>query len=143
MSKGSSSFYRSFKLSAVLVEEQPHLKVYSFEYAEQKYIVYQTKVRANCLTVIDCKENTIIFKKKPFNIYLIGEDTNVFRYIEEFIVQNPALDKKTIKLFVISGLPHKFYGLDEGIFLSARKTPDVNHISVMSEKAFKGFQSVK
>ncbi len=133
----SSTFYNTFRRSAVSVENGEFVKVWTFSFNGREYRVYQTKNRATKLTEIECRGNTIIFKNHPQNGFLTGMRTHLL--IEKFRFQVPAPEKDLISLFVISGVPGTISGLDEGVFHSAQKPVDPAKISVMSGRAFKIF----
>ena len=126
----------AFRASAVLVEEQEFIRIFSLEWNEREYRVFCPKSKTTKLTEIECRGNTVIFRKKPWNGWLTGLRGQT---MEWFRFQIPAFDPNIRFLLLIPGIPGVIQGLDEGIFNSCHKPPENGKISVMTQRAFKTF----
>ena len=96
------------------------------------YRVIITRKRASKLSLIRCVNNTVLWEQIPF-LYLRYNERDRGDVIDHIPV---SVDKNTVTLFIIKGKPRSIWGLDEGMFRSA-KHMDASHINVMSEKKFK------
>ncbi len=107
-------------------------KTVVFENEETTYRIMITKKRANKLSLIRCVNDTVVWEQIPF-LYLRYNERGRGDMIDSIPV---AIDKNSVTLFVIKGRPRSIWGLDEGIFRSAKKF-DPLYINLMSEKKFK------
>ncbi|MBO7250552.1 MAG: hypothetical protein J6V42_04690 [Clostridia bacterium] len=104
----------------------------TFDNAGVLYRVIVTKKRANKLSLIRCVNSTILWEQMPF-LYLRYNERGRGDIIDNITV---SVDKNIVTLFVIKGKPRSIWGLDEGVFRSAKQM-DASYINVMSEKKFK------
>ena len=107
-------------------------KTVLFDHEGVTYCVIITRKRANRLSRIRCVNNTILWEQIPF-LYLRYNERGRGDVIDNIPV---SVDKNMVTLFIIKGKPRSIWGLDEGIFRSA-KHMDAAYINVMSEKKFK------
>ena len=96
------------------------------------YRVVVTKKRANKLSLIRCVNSTVVWEQIPF-FYLRYNERGRGDVIDNIPV---TIDKNTVTLFIIKGRPRDIWGLDEGIFRSA-KNLDPSYINIMSKNKFK------
>ncbi|MBO5682749.1 MAG: hypothetical protein J6S10_02100, partial [Clostridia bacterium] len=75
---------------------------------------------------------TILWEQMPF-LYLRYNERGRGDISDNITV---SVDKNIVTLFVIKGKPRSIWGLDEGVFRSAKQM-DASYINVMSEKKFK------
>ena len=136
MNTKSQSLYETFRAAAVLVETGNFVRTYSLNWNGQEYRVFVSRIKAGRLTEIDCPNNVILYRKKPWNGWLTGLREKT---IEQFRFQIPPFEPGFRFLFLIPGVPGVIRGLDEGIFLSCHKPMENGKISVMTERAFKTF----
>lgn len=97
-----------------------------------KYRVIITQKRASKLSLIRCVNNTILWEQIPF-LYLMCNERGRGDVIDHIPV---SVDKNMVTLFIIKGRPRDIWGLDEGIFRSA-KNLDPSYINIMSKNKFK------
>lgn len=107
-------------------------KTVLFDHEETTYRIIITKKRASKLSLIRCVNSTVVWEQIPF-LYLRYNERGRGDIIDSIPV---TIDKNSVTLFVIKGRPRSIWGLDEGIFRSA-KNPDPSYITLMSEKKFK------
>ena len=96
------------------------------------YRVVVTKKRANKLSLIRCVNSTVVWEQIPF-LYLRYNERGRGDVIDNIPL---TIDKNTVTLFIIKGRPRDIWGLDEGIFRSA-KNLDPSHINIISKNKFK------
>ena len=107
-------------------------KTVSFDHEGVAYRVIITRKRANKLSLIRCVNNTVLWEQIPF-LYLRYNERGRGDVIDNITV---SVDKNIVTLFVVKGKPRDIWGLDEGMFRSAKRM-DASYINVMSEKKFK------
>ena len=107
-------------------------KTVSFDHEGVSYRVVITKKRANKLSIIRCVNSTILWEQIPF-LYLRYNARGRGDVIDSIPV---SIDKNIVTLFIIKGRPRSIWGLDDGIFRSAKRM-DESYVNVMSEKKFK------
>ena len=107
-------------------------KTVFFDNEGVSYRVIITKKRANKLSIIQCKNSTILWEQIPF-LYLRYNERGRGNIVDSIPV---SIDKNIVTLFIIKGKPRSIWGLDEGIFRSSKQM-DVSCVNVMSEKKFK------
>ncbi len=128
------SFYSAFKKLAVCTEETDQYRTLRFSIREKKYVVYQSKKRANNNTEIQCGQRGHVMWKQH---YPIGYITN--NYEVDCLITLPRTSDETV-IVLILGKPSVIKGLDENGYVSSRGTPkDPTDVFVMSEAAFKLF----
>jgi len=96
------------------------------------YRVMITKKRANKLSLIRCVNDTVVWEQIPL-LYLRYNERGRGNVIDNIPV---TIDKNCVTLFVIKGQPRDIWGLDEGMFRSAKRL-DSSYINLISEKQFK------
>lgn len=130
------SLYDAYCHTAVKTEENANVILSDVGYGGKKYWIYVTKKKADKLTVITCRNNTVLWGQMPILPRLTG--TQFLVPVDIFIERvRTARDRTTV--FVISGKPGSIEGLDDGIFRSARHPGGEGFVNVMSEAAFKTF----
>ena len=130
------SLYNAFRTFGKLVEENDYIKKYAFEQGDQKYTVYLTKKAATKATHILCDGDETIYWEQ---LYIMGGMSNPT--IVKNVLVKPIRESDEITIVVIKGKTSIIKGLDEGIWVSAKKGKLTNkkEIFVMSEAAFKLF----
>ena len=128
------SLYGEFKRSGKLLCADDYCNTYSFEYKGRRVILKKTKKKANKYTVINCSGRSITWEQTvQISVY-----TSENEYFE--VDMSEKRDPDTVYIFVASGVPNHFKGLDEGLFLSAQSNrPQDSGVYVMSERRFKNF----
>ena len=124
--------YKSYLNNRKNVVSDKSTKTVLFDHEGVAYRIIITRKRANKLSLIRCVNNTILWEQIPF-LYLRYNERGRGDVIDNITV---SVDKNIVTLFVIKGKPRDIWGLDEGMFCSARRI-DSSHINVMSEKKFK------
>ena len=107
-------------------------KTVTFEHEGISYRVITTKRRANRLSLIRCVNNAVVWEQIPL-LYLRYNERGRGNVIDNIPV---SIDKNMVTLFVIKGKPRSIWGLDEGIFRSAKRM-DASYVTLMSEKRMK------
>ena len=102
-----------------------------FEEDGKQYEIYFTRRRANKLSILHCKDNTIEWEQLPVIPRIAGR---LYGIPEPIIRLAPQKD--CIKIFVVMGKPNSITGLDDGIFRSIHKY-DEAYVNVMSVARFK------
>lgn len=119
-----------------LIEESESIKKRCFNFNGKKYVVYTTKAAATKATRIYCEvDNTIYWEQH----YMMGGMCTPS--IVKTVLVKPERKPDEIVIVVIKGKPGVIIGLDEGIWVSAKrgKLCGKKDIFVMSEAAFKLF----
>jgi len=96
------------------------------------YRVIITKKRASKLSLIHCVNGAVVWEQIPL-LYFRDNERGRGEIIDTIPV---TIDKNSVTFFVIKGRPRSIWGLEEGIFRSARNL-DSSYINLMSEKKFK------
>lgn len=112
--------------------ENENTKTVIFTLDGVSYRVIMTKKRANRLSLIRCKNKTVVWEQIPL-LYLRYNERGRGDVIDSIFIDT---DRKYVTLFVIKGKPREIWGLDEGVFCSANHF-DASRINLMSEKRFK------
>ena len=136
MSEDRLSIYNAFRSFGKEIEENDNYRKVTFEIGSQKYAVYMSKNLATKATRIYCEaDNTVYWEQ----YYMMGGMCTPS--IVKSILVKPERAKDEIALVVIKGNPGIIVGLDEGIWVSARKGKfdSMKDIFVMSEAVFKLF----
>ena len=118
------------KRKSAIVEQST--KTVLFDHEDVTYRVIITRKRANKLSLIRCVNSAILWEQIPL-LYLRYNERGRGDVIDNISV---SVDKNIVTLFVVKGKPRSIWGLDEGVFRSA-KYMDASYINVMSEKKFK------
>lgn len=132
----SMSIYSYCRTFGYLMEESESVKKIGFNLNGQKYVVYTTKKAATKATRIYCEaDNTIYWEQ----YYMMGGMCTPS--IVKTVLVKPERKPDEIAIVVIKGKPGVIIGLDEGIWVSAKRGTlcGEKDIFVMSEAAFKLF----
>ena len=135
-SESRLSLYNAFRTLGEIIEENDNYKKTVFELNGQKYAVYVSKKSATKATCIYCgADNTVYWEQ----YHMMGGPATP--HIVKSVLLKPKREKNEISLVVIKGKPRSIVGLDEGIWVSAKKGRLSNdkEIFAMSEAAFKLF----
>ena len=130
------SFYSHYRKFGEKVDENEYIRTVRFNYKDKNFVIYITKKSANRLTHIHCREDeTVNWEQR--RIYGFMNPSRVER-----VLAKPKRSANEIVVFVIKGRPGTITGLDEGIFVSAKKgrLDTDKDIFVMSEAVFKCFE---
>lgn len=130
------SFYSHYRKFGETVEENEKIKTVRFNYKDKNFVIYITKRSANKATRIHCKEDETVYWEQ-IRMYGFANPS----YVERILARlKRSADE--IAIFVIKGKPGLITGLDEGIFVSAKKgrLDSDKDIFVMSESVFKLFE---
>lgn len=136
LSESNLSIYNAFRSFGKINEETDNYKKITFEINSQKYVVFMSKNSATKATRIYCDiDNTVYWEQ----YYMMGGHCSP--YIVKSVLVKPNRAKDEIVLVVIKGKPGMIIGLDEGIWVSAKKGKlnSSKDIFVMSEAVFKLF----
>lgn len=136
LSESKLSIYNAFRSLGKTVEENDNYKKVTFELNAQKYAVYISKKTANKATRIYCGEDNTVYWEQQ---YIMGGHCSP--YVVKGVLVKPERAKEEITFAVIKGKPGVIVGLDEGIWVSAKKgrLDSLKDIFVMSEAVFKLF----
>ena len=134
--ESSLSIYQYYRKFGTLVEENENVKKIEFTLNAQKYVVYITKKVANKATRIYCEANETVYWEQ----YYMAGGTLAPTIVKSTLVK-PERNSDEVVIVVIKGKPGIIVGLDEGIWVSAKKGMLSNNkeIFVMSEANFKLF----
>ena len=135
-SENNLSIYNAFRSFGKTTEENDLYRKVTFEVNSQKYTVYISKNSATKATSIYCEsDNTVYWEQR----YMMGGMCTPS--IVKTVLVNPRREKDEVTLVVIKGKPGVIVGLDEGIWVSAKKgkLSSAKDIFVMSEAVFKLF----
>ena len=135
-SENNLSIYNAFRSFGKTTEENDLYRKVTFEVNSKKYTVYISKNSATKATSIYCEsDNTVYWEQR----YMMGGMCTPS--VVKTVLVNPKREKDEITLVVIKGKPGVILGLDEGIWVSAKKgkLSSAKDIFVMSEAVFKLF----
>ena len=134
------SLYNYSRTFGEQVEENEHIKKIIFTFNNQKYVLYITKKSANKATRIYCEKDETIYWEQH---YMMGGIST--SQIVKSVLVKPERKPDEIAIVVIKGKPGIITGLDEGIWVSAKKgkLSGEKDIFVMSEVVFKVFSVQK
>ena len=124
--------YKLYLKNRKNAETDKSTKTVFFDNDGIRYRVIMTKKRANKLSLIRCVNDTVVWEQIPL-LYLRYNERGRGDVIDNITV---TIDRNNVTLFVIKGRPRDIWGLDEGIFRSAKRL-DASYINLMSEKKFK------
>lgn len=136
MSEASLSLYHYSRAFGQCVWENELVKKIAFTYNGEKYVMYTTKRAATKATRIYCEGDGTIYVEQ---LYMMGGMCTPARMKNMLVKPERGADE--IVLVVIKGKPGMIIGLDEGVWVSAKKgrLHTNKDIFVMSEAAFKVF----
>lgn len=124
--------YKSYLNNRKNAVSDKRTKTVLFDNEGITYRVIVTKKRANKLSLIRCVNDTVVWEQIPF-LYLRYNERGRGDVIDNIPV---TIYKNSVTLFIIKGRPRDIWGLDEGMFRSAKRL-DASYINLMSEKKFK------
>lgn len=127
-------YARSF---GIVLEEDDEYQKLGFERNGKKYVIYQTNKRAAKATRIDCGKDDTLYRTQ----YYIAGGHGSPSAVKKTLLRPQRNPDETV-IVVIKGKPGSIVGLDEGIWVSAKKGTlrSKEDIFVMSEAAFKLFE---
>lgn len=127
------TFFEAFKKNAALVEKNGLCCIYSLEYNYENYTVVKTLKSANKHTVIRLESENILWDQLiPMGIRPACETT--------VLSKKNFAEKGTRGVFVVSGVPQRICGLDEGGYVSSKRKAETNSdVYVMTAAALKLF----
>lgn len=136
--QSACSLYYAYKKETVPVYENDYFKTFSIKYNDKNVEVSVTKKTADKYTVIRLFDNIIEWDQLSRAPRLVGA---TFDSGEKTVIQKVSSSSDGIyRLFIIAGKPAAIYGLDEGMFRSARHPGGSEYMHVMSMSAFKCFE---
>lgn len=131
------TLYQYCRSFGEVTDENENVQKIIFELDSQKYAVYYTKKAATKATHIECENDSTIYWTQH---YMLGGMS--CPSVVKNVLLKPKREAGEIAIVVIKGKPAVICGLDNGIFVSAKKgrlsTP--KDVFVMSEAAFKVFE---
>lgn len=132
-SEAVPSFYEIFKKSAVQTGEDEYCRIYSMKYGDTDYVIKRTKKNANKNTVIYCENDSVVWEQ----IYPLGRSPLPVKTV---ISKRNFAEGGERAVFLVSGVPMGFVGLDERGFVSVRgKAKRQDDLYIMSYAALKRF----
>ena len=136
LSESNLSLYSAFRTLGKVTAENDIYKKVSFELNAQKYAVYISKSSATKATRIYCEADGTVYWEQ---YYIMGGICTPS--IVKNVLVKPERMNDEIAIVVIKGKPGVIVGLDEGIWISAKKgrLGGEKDIFVMSEAVFKVF----
>lgn len=139
-SESKLSLHNAFRTLGKTVEENDGFKKTVFELNGQKYAVYTSKSTATKATRIYCESDGAVYWEQH---YMMGGPCTPS--IVKSVLVKPERADDEITLVVVKGKPGVIAGLDEGIWVSAKKgrLGGKKDIFVMSEALFKLFSFEK
>ncbi|MBE6693705.1 MAG: helix-turn-helix transcriptional regulator [Ruminococcaceae bacterium] len=134
--ESSLSLYNYARTFGELIEENDGVKKIGFTFKGQKYAIYFTKKAATKATRIYCEADNTVYWEQSYIMGGICTPTVV-----KSTLVKPERGTDEIAIVVIKGKPSVITGLDEGIWVSAKKgiLQGSKDIFVMSEAVFKLF----
>ena len=134
-SDAGMTLYECYKRRGKTVFENELYKTVEFSVGDKLYKAHLTKRSAGKGTLIHCREDGAIYREQ---LYIMGGMSRPGS--ETCVLIKPECQENVRTLVIIRGKPALITGLDEGIFVSARKeATSKNEVYVMSEAAFKLF----
>ena len=130
------TLYELYRKFGKKTGENELYKTVSFTDGNRRYTAYVTKKSAGKATHIHCRKDGTVYWEQ---LYLMGGMSRPSS--ETHVLIKPKCVKDERAILIIRGKPAEISGLDEGIFVSAkREAKDNEDIYVMSETAFKLFK---
>ncbi|MBE6607832.1 MAG: helix-turn-helix transcriptional regulator [Ruminococcaceae bacterium] len=136
VSEQELSFYSYYRKFGEITEEDEYVNTVRFTFKGKKIVIYVTKKSAGKGSHIHCRDDETLYWEQ---LYMFGGMSTPRR--EENILIRPKRGADEIAIVVIKGKPSTITGLDEGIFVSAKRGRLISDkdIFVMSEAVFKLF----
>ena len=130
------SLFGAFRNLGTVAAENEQVKKVTFELNGQKYVIYISKKVATKATCLYCGSDGSIYWEQAYAAGWPGSPV-----MEKEHLVKPERAAEEITIVVIKGNPGGFVGLDEGIWVSAKKgeLKGEHDIFVMSEAVFKVF----
>lgn len=130
------TLYECYKRLGRTVSENERYKTVEFSLGDKRYTAQVTKRSAGRATHIHCREDGTVYWEQ---LYIMGGMSRPSS--ETNVLIRPKDQENARTLIIIRGKPASITGLDEGIFVSAKKeTTGKDDVYVMSEAAFKLFK---
>ena len=130
----SLSLFRYCRAYGKLLEEDERTKKLGFELDGRKYTVFFSKRAASKATHICCEGDGTVYWKQ---YHMAG---GVVRPgVEKYVLVKPVRSSDESVIIVIKGKPAMIEGLDEGIWLSAKRQKETGKtgVLVLTESEFK------
>lgn len=130
----SLSLYNYYVKFGSVTEDAENYKTVKFQYNGQNYTVYAIKKPVKKNMIIHLMEDGTIYREElmPFGHIMCPSRIKT-------AILKPAISKNEIVIVLFSGKPN-FFGLDDGMFISAKNTlKSPSKIYVMTEASFKLF----
>ena len=131
----SLSIYSYYKKFGIVTEDTENYKAVKFECNGEKYKVYAIKKPVKKNMIIHLMEDGTIYREEllPFGHIMCPSRVKT-------AILKPVLSKSEIVIVLFSGKPN-FFGIDDGMFISAKNTlKSPSKIYVMTEASFKLFK---
>ena len=131
------SLFGAFRTLGTVTEENEQVKKVTFELNGQKYVVYTSKKAATKATCLYCAADGSLYWEQAYKVGWPGSPV-----MEKEHLVRPERGVDEITIVVIKGNPGGFVGLDEGIWVSAKRgrLKGEHDVFVMSEAVFKVFE---
>ena len=131
------SLYRYCRAYGNQIEENERVKKIGFVFSSRKYTVYFSKRAASKATNICCDVDGSVYWKQ---YHIAGGVTKPS--VEKYVLVKPEKKADESVIVVIKGKPAMIEGLDEGIWLSAKREspPRKACVVVMTESEFKLYE---
>lgn len=130
----SLSLYNYYVKFGSVTEDTENYKTVKFQYNGQNYTVYAIKKPVKKNMIIHLMEDGTIYREElmPFGHIMCPSRIKT-------AILKPAISKNEIVIVLFSGKPN-FFGIDDGMFISAKNTlKSPSKIYVMTEASFKLF----
>jgi len=132
---GGMTLYECYRRLGKVTSENELYKTVEFSLGETHYTLHVTKKAAGRATHIHCRENGTVCWEQLYPMGGMSRPSS-----ETHVLIRPKSHKNARTVVIIRGKPASITGLDEGIFVSAkREATGENDVYVMSEAAFKLF----
>lgn len=131
----SLSLYNYYLKFGKITEDTEIYKTIEFEHNCQKYKVYTIKKPVKKNMIIHLMEDGTIYREELLPFGHIMSPSRI-----KTAILKPVLSKSEIVIVLFTGKPN-FFGIDDGIFASAKNTSrTASKIYVMTEASFKMFK---
>ena len=131
----SLSLYNYYVKFGSVTEDTENYKTVKFQYNGQNYTVYAIKKPVKKNMIIHLMEDGTIYREELLPFGHIMSPSRV-----KTAILKPVLSKSEIVIVLFSGKPN-FFGIDDGMFISAKNTlKSPSKIYVMTEASFKLFK---
>lgn len=128
------SLFSVYREHAKKATDEGALRVTEFEHLGTRFKIGTTAQTANRHTVIHCRPTGITWEQ----IHAVG----ISPLSQEHVLCSPAfLEANKVCIVLIDGAPGNITGLDEGVYLSAKREYGEGKLYVMSTTALKLFRT--